>query len=156
MSAAVALAQLEKSDELINMRIETAQKFIKVMETCEYLIPQYTPEGYENSYYTLAVVYNGDEMINVSWENFRKKYVELGGDGIYGAWAVPYLEPVIAEKQFAYRNPKIYNELNYDVGLCPVAETIQPKIMQFKTNYRDLKLASYKAEVLRKTIEYFN
>jgi hypothetical protein len=37
-----------------------------------------------------------------------------------------------------------------------VAETIQPKIMQFKTNYRDLKLASYKAEVLRKTIEYFD
>ena len=156
LSAAVALAQLEKSDELINMRIETAQKFIKVMETCEYLVPQYTPEGYENSYYTLAVVYNGDELINVSWENFRKKYVELGGDGIYGAWAVPYLEPVIAEKQFAYRNPKIYNELNYEVGLCPVAETIQPKIMQFKTNYRDLKLAAYKAEVLRKTIEYFD
>ena len=95
-------------------------------------------------------------MIDVSWEDFRKKYVELGGDGIYGAWAVPYLEPVIAEKQFAYRNPKIYSELNYEAGLCPVAETIQPKIMQFKTNYRDLKLASYKAEVLRKTIEYFD
>ena len=71
---------------------------------------------------------------------------------------IPTIEHLIriAEKQFAYRNPKIYNELNYEVGLCPVAETIQPKIMQFKTNYRDLKLASYKAEVLRKTIEYFD
>lgn len=155
LGAAVALAQLEKSSELISMRIKTAQKFIKVMEDCEYLTPQHTPDGYENSYYTLAVVYSGEESINVSWEDFRKKYVELGGDGIYGAWAVPYLEPVIAEKQFAYRNPKIYNNLTYERGLCPVAEALQPKIMQFKTNYRDLKLASLKAKILQKTIEFY-
>ena len=79
----------------------------------------------------------------------------MGGDGIYGAWAVPYLEPVIAEKQFAYRNPKIYNNLTYERGLCPVAEALQPKIMQFKTNYRDLKLASLKAKILQKTIEFY-
>ena len=134
----------------------SAEKFIKVMNNCEYLVPQYTPNDYENSYYTLAATYHGDEMINVSWEDFRKKYVELGGDGIQGAWAVPYLEPVISEKQYVYRNPKIYKDLNYEAGLCPIAESIQPKIMQFKTNYRDLELAAYKAEVLQKTIEHFN
>jgi perosamine synthetase len=40
-------------------------------------------------------------------------------------------------------------------GLCPVAEKIQPKLMQFKTNYRDLNLAEQKAEALRKTIHEF-
>ena len=156
LSAAVALAQLEKSSELIDMRIKSAKKFIEVMANCDYLTPQFTPDGYENSYYTLAVLYQGYESINVTWEDFRKKYVELGGDGIYGAWAVPYMEPVIAEKKFVYRNPKIYKNLNYEPGLCPIAESVQPKIMQFKTNYRDLELASDKAQILQKTIEFFD
>jgi len=34
-----------------------------------------------------------------------------------------------------------------------VAETVQPKMMQFKTNYRNLETAKVKIEVLRKTIK---
>lgn len=37
-------------------------------------------------------------------------------------------------------------------GLCPVAEALQPKLMQFKTNYRDLKEAEKKTAVLKKLI----
>ena len=154
-NAAIALAQLENSEELINLRIKSARTFIDAMSSCDYLIPQYTPPEYENSYYTLAARYEGAEAIGVPWEKFRKKYIELGGDGIYGAWAVPYLEPVIAKKQFAYRNKALYGSLSFSKGLCPVAEAIQPKIMQFKTNYRDLELAGHKADMLKKTIEYF-
>jgi len=155
-NAAIALAQLEKSEELVNLRINSAERFINVMTDCDYLIPQLTPPEYENSYYTLGVKYEGANSIGVSWEDFRKKYIEFGGDGIYGAWAVPYLEPMVAEKQFAYRNPAQYNNLNFEKGTCPIAESIQPKIMQFKTNYRDLELADYKAEILGKTIKYFS
>jgi len=155
-SAAIALAQLEKCEELVEMRVKNANCFIDIMRQCDYLVPQVTPEGYENSYYTLGVRYEGDTSIGVTWEDFRKKYIELGGDGIYGSWAIPYFEPVIANKQFAYRNPKIYSNLSYKRGLCPIAESLQPKIMQFKTNYRDLKLAELKADILSKTIEYFN
>jgi perosamine synthetase len=36
-----------------------------------------------------------------------------------------------------------------------VAERIQPKIMQFKTNYRDVVLAERKADILRKVIKKF-
>jgi len=43
----------------------------------------------------------------------------------------------------------------YNKGICPVAESLQPKLMQLKTNYRDLKLAQEKATALRKTIEFF-
>ena len=154
-NAAVALAQLEKSDELIDLRIKSANLFIDAMKSCDYLIPQKTPVNYENSYYTLGVRYEGAEQSGVSWENFRKKYVELGGDGIYGAWAIPYFEPMMTERQFVYRNRKIYEDLKYEKGLCPAAERLQPKIMQFKTNYRDLELANHKADALRKTIKYF-
>ncbi len=154
-NAAIALAQLEKHKELIDLRVQSANIFLKAMQEAEYLIPQVTPEGYENSYYTLGVKYEGLEKKGVSWEKFRRKYIELGGDGIYGAWAVPYLEPMVAKRQYAYRNRKIYDNLEYKAGLCPVAEKIQPKIMQFKTNYRNLELCQYKADVLRKTIEHF-
>lgn len=154
-NAAIALAQLEKSDELVDMRIKSAELFIEVMKNCDFLIPQKTPDGYENSYYTLGVKYEGLSSIGVTWQDFRKKYIELGGDGIYGSWAVPYFEPVVKNLQFAYRNPKIYSNLKFEKGLCPNAESIQPKIMQFKTNYRDLDLAELKASILEKTIDYY-
>jgi perosamine synthetase len=49
----------------------------------------------------------------------------------------------------------VYNDIEYKKGLCPVAESIQPKLMQFKTNYRSLELAEIKAQALKKTIKHF-
>jgi len=153
--SAVALAQLERIDELVQLRIKSAQMFIEVMSGCDYLIPQCTPHDRTNSYYTLGVRYEGFESIGVSWENFRKAYIQEGGDGIYGAWSVPYLEPMIATGQFNKRYPEIYGKLHYEKGLCPIAEMIQPKLMQFKTNYRDLSLAESKVMVLDRIIKKF-
>lgn len=154
-NAAIALAQLEKIEELVEMRIKSAKLFIDVMSNCDYLIPQNVSEGYTNSYYTLGVVYEGQERKGVSWEDFRREYISQGGDGIYGAWSVPYLEPVIVERKFVKRCPWVYEKVHYEKGLCPVAEEIQPKIMQFKTNYRDLELAEIKADAILKTIKKF-
>ena len=154
-NAAVVLAQLERAEEFVRLRRESAGLFIEVMQDCDYLIPQKTPPDYVNSYYTLGVIYRGDDRIGVSWEDFRKAYMAEGGDGIYGAWSVPYLEPMMSQRQFAKRLPQIYENVSYREGLCPVAEEIQPKIMQFKTNYRDLTLAKAKAAALAKTIKKF-
>jgi len=154
-SAAVALAQLERLDELVDMRIKSARLFIEVMKECDYLIPQRTPEGVENSYYTLGVVYEGTRSIGVSWEEFRRTYIANGGDGIYGAWSVPYLEPVMEQRKYVKRCPWVYENVRYEKGLCPVAEAVQHKLMQFKTNYRELKLAEIKADILLKTIKGF-
>ena len=152
-NAAIALAQLERIDELINMRIKSAKLFMEVMEECNYLIHQKVPNGYTNSYYTLAVKYEGSERIGVPWEKFRDEYVKAGGDGFYGAWSIPYLEPVMTKRKYVKRYPEIYKNIKYEKGLCPIAEKIQPKIMQFKTNYRDLKLAEEKANILHKVIK---
>lgn len=154
-NAAVALAQLENLETLVNLRIKTAEIFMDVMATCNYLIPQKVPKGYTNSYYTLGVRYEGQESIGLSWVDFRRAYIQEGGNGIYGAWSVPYLEPLVAERQFIKRCPWVYESINYKKGLCPTAETIQPKLMQFKTNYRDLKLAKKKAEALKRVIKKF-
>ncbi|GAG56684.1 unnamed protein product [marine sediment metagenome] len=152
-NAAVALAQLERIDELVEMRVKSARLFIEVMLECDYLIPQKVPQGYTNSYYTLGVIYEGEKSIGTKWEDFRKEYIKNGGDGIYGAWSVPYLEPVIIERKYVRRYPEIYSDINYEKGLCPIAEYVQPKIMQFKTNYRDIKLAEEKANILYKVIK---
>ena len=135
-NAAVALAQLERIEALVFMRQRSAEYLIDAMTHCDYLISQ---EGEDNTYYTLGVVYEGEKSIGVSWERFRETYIKNGGDGIYGAWSVPYLEPAL------------YN--GYSHNQCPIAESIQPKLMQFKTNYRDLALADIKAMALLKTIK---
>ena len=155
-TAAVAYAQLERVDELVRLRQDTARIFIDVMRECDFLIPQQTPEGYVNSYYSLGVRYLGEEKIGITWQDFRKEYVEMGGDGYYAAWSVPYLEPVIAERAFAKRLPSIYEDVKYEEGICPVAEKVQKQIMQMKTNYRDLDLAKQKAEILYQLIKKYS
>lgn len=152
-TAAVAFAQLERADELVKLRQDSAKIFMDVMEQCDFLIPQFTPDDCVNSYYSLGVKYEGEEKIGVSWQDFRKAYVEMGGDGYYGAWSVPYLEPVIATGKFAERLPQIYQNISYEEGLCPVAEKIQRQIMQMETNYRDL--AKEKADILYRLIKQF-
>ena len=154
-SSAVALAQLERVEELVNLRIKSADLFMDVISECDFLIPQYCPEGYTNSYYTLGVLYEGLEKIGVTWNDFRAEYVRQGGDGIYSAWMVPYLEPMVVSREFASRCPQIYQNVVYDKGICPNAEEAQKKLMQFKTNYRDAKLAEGKAKILRNVIKKF-
>ena len=152
-NAAIALAQLERVEELVNLRQKSAQIFLDELVPSGFFQTQLIPQNYTHSYYTLAVVYHGKEIHGVSWQNFRKKYIELGGDGIYGAWSVPYQEPLIADGYFKKSNPNIYADISFKKGICPVAEQIQPLIMQFKTNYRDLKLAKRKAKILSETIK---
>lgn len=154
-TAAVAYAQLERVDELVQLRKDSAKFFMDAIGDCDFLIPQKTPEGYENTYYSLGVRYLGEEKLGVSWAEFRKKYVDMGGDGYYGAWSVPYLEPVISERTFAKRLPSVYEHVEYYEGLCPVAEKVQKQLMQIKTNYRDLELAKQKADILHKLIRQY-
>ena len=153
--SSIALAQLERLDELVQLRKDSAEIFLDVIKDYDFLIPQFTPDYSENSYWALGVKYEGNEKLGVSWYDFRKAYMDNGGDGIYGAWSVPYLEPVMSDRNFINRFPDIYKNIRYERGLCPIAEEVQSKLMVFKTNYRNLDLAKRKADVLRKTIEGF-
>jgi len=152
-NAGVALAQLENIDEIVERRVQVANMFLDVISetNCGFLTPQLQPEGYRNSYWSLALLFE-EERCGMTWQDFRKRYVNNGGDGIYGAWSVPYLEPVMSEGNFKKMNPYIYENISYHKGLCPVAEDIQQKIMQLKTNYRNLDLAHEKADIFKQTI----
>lgn len=153
--AAVALAQLERIDELAEMRNIAAEHFRAAIAGFDWLVPQYVPEGYKNSYWCFTMRLDTQQ---VAWADFRKKFMELGGDGIYGAWMLGYLEPAYRNKNFLGREKFLlkYGEYEYAPGLCPIAEKIQPQLLQFKTDYWDEADAVQQAGILRATAQYFD
>ena len=148
---AVALAQTERMEELCDMRKASGKIIEQAAEGCDWLIPQYTPAECEHAYWAVAI-----RMANpdISWYDFRKKFMEFGGDGIYAAWQLSYNEPMFRTKTFLGRE-RLFEGYTYEKGMCPVAEMIQPQLLQFKTNYFDTDEAEAQAEILRKTIAYY-
>jgi perosamine synthetase len=153
--AAVALGQLERLEELVQIRKEAAKLYDNAIKGCGWLVPQKASKDYDNAYWTYAVKL---EHPRVTWREFRDKYLELGGDGIYAAWKLTYLEPMFQNMNLLGRE-KLLQEYSYSCykkGVCPVAEYLQQRILQFKTNYWDLQVAEIKTDILKKTIQYFN
>ncbi|MSP11347.1 MAG: DegT/DnrJ/EryC1/StrS family aminotransferase [Chloroflexi bacterium] len=155
LCAAVALAQLEHLQELVDMRIYVAHLYAQALSGCDWLVPQAVPEGYEHTYWTYVLRLNNHGSF--SWYDFRNKYKELGGDGIYAAWQLTYLEPVFRNGSFKpFIAPWHQEQLQaYGPGLCPTAESLQPMLLQFKTNYLTSERAKRAADVLAQTIDYF-
>lgn len=159
IAAAVALGELERLEELIAMRTAVAECFSEVVDACDWLIPQKTPEGYVNSFWTYTVRIARDD---VDWAAFRQKFVELGGDGFYGAYLPVYREPVFGNLSEAVKaRPERYPHFagllpDYREVCCPVWEAIQPRVIQLKTNYFELPTAERQADALARTIRSFD
>ena len=150
-AAAVGLAQTERMEHFVSMRQKIASEFDKVVASSEYLQPQVVPNDCESAYWTYTVKFLHDD---ISWYTFRKKFMEFGGDGIYAAWRLLYQEDVFASGIWRRHCPALYNDIHF--ASCPVAETIQPQLMQFVANYESINSAEPSFEALRKTIQYFN
>lgn len=152
VAAALGLAQTERLEHFIRLREGIAELYREAILGCKYLVPQKTPQGWRNTFWTYAVKY---EQPEVSWQDFRKKYLEFGGDGIYAAWALSYEETLIEAGHYKKHCPMVFDGLEYLRGICPVAERIQPKLMQFVTNYGSVEEAHPMAKALQKTVEFF-
>jgi perosamine synthetase len=158
LCAAAGLGQTERMEELVQRRIDVGELFTQAIGNCEWLRPQLVPKDYTNSYWAFAARLMHP---SVSWTDFRRKFMELGGDGVYGAWKLTYLEPMFQTKNFSGKE-KIFEALyagtyqQWGPGLCPVAEKVQQQILAFKTNYWEWGRAEQQAEVLRKTIAFFS
>ena len=147
ISAAVALAQIERAHELVNLRRYSAYQMHKACVGSGLLEPQLVPKGVTSDYYTFACTYNEEYSRGISWQEFRRQFKESTGYGIYGAWQLQYNEPVVKNGEYKYRNPGIYSNIPSD-HMCPFAENVQPRIMQFKTNIRSKALARRVGEQL--------
>jgi len=140
--AAVALAQLENLNKFVDLRMKMGNGYLNVIKesSTDILIPQYTPKGYIHSYFTFGCVFNG-EKYGIEWQEFRKKYIQNGGDGIYAAWKTVNNEPCFK---------------NIGWGNVPVAEELQKNIMQFTTNQKNKFERDIQLTALIKTLNYFS
>ena len=141
--AAIALAQFEIADERVKLRRDIAKLYTEIFTNTNFKM-QKIPEGYVSSYFTYAVE-SPFEKIN-EWSDFHKHHINNGGDDFYAAMILNYEEPIMKELGY-YEKCK---------GTCPVAEEIQPKMMQFKTNYRTLDGARKHIEKLKCSLDEFS
>ncbi len=141
LAAAVALAQMEQNDYFIDLRRESGLSYTKAILNSDLLTAQHVNTGYTNTYYTFSAKFDGEQH-GIKWEDFRQKYMEFGGDGIYAASKLIHQEPAF------YKN-------NIGYGETPVAVKLQKKLMNFTTNQatayeRDIQIAA-----MQKTLKYF-
>jgi perosamine synthetase len=151
LCAATALGQLERIEALLAARVEAAKRLDAAARTCDWLIAQRVNDGDVNSYWTYVVQLRHPTL---SWKEVRDKFKSLGGDGVYGAWQLTYLEPMFRNMALLGRERFISQDVkaSYRRGLCPVAEDLQPRLMQFKTNYWSVADADRQAQILHETI----
>ncbi len=155
LCCAVALAQTENIDALVQRRVDVANIFNEATrEFHDWFVPQKTGPEYVNSYWTWVC---RNEHPSVSWHTLRDAFLENGGHGVYAAWKLTYLEPMFEKLTLLGRERFISAEniAQYKPGLCPVAERLQKRLMQFKTNYWDISQAHVQAEILYKTLKQF-
>jgi len=164
ITAAVVLGQLEKVQTLVKRRIKVANLFLSAIKGCEWLIPQFVPKKYKNTYWTIALKYYGQEKINLKWEEFYKIYKKKIGNGFYGGLSVVPEEPILKNFKDIQKLIPNYNKCNYcKSGLkkcidtkkkyaCKNAYAVQPRMIQLKANYRNYKEAKIKSELLKNLI----
>ncbi|MDR0428168.1 MAG: DegT/DnrJ/EryC1/StrS family aminotransferase [Dysgonamonadaceae bacterium] len=150
LQAAVAFAQLERIEELVAQRIKVAKIFDEVVCSTDLLKRQMEPEGYKNSYWSYSVTLETDRP-ETDWFRLRDLFQKNGGDGYYAAWMLSYDEPLFRNE--VQQKNGVWQI--YEKGLCPVAESLQKRMIQFKTNYWNLEEAEKQADILQQTIQKF-
>ena len=151
LCAAVALAQVERMDELVELRVKAAEAMNSVCSKFPgILTPQKNYEGATNSYWTWVCKLNS----GIDWNDFKRVFMSHGGDAYYGAWALTYDEPFIKNLVMFGREEFLtdYSKSNLLSPDCPVADSIQPQLCQFQTNFYDEDSLNRQCLALEKTL----
>ena len=150
LCAAVALGQLERATELVNTRIEVAKLYNDAVKGFSNIRVQNNPVNCVNTFwaYSFALLTDSPDK---DWYKFRELYKSNGGDGFYAAWKLSYFEPLFQNELKSA--PGVWQK--FEQGLCPVAEYLQPRMVQLKTNYWNLDEAKVQSEILHKTLNIY-
>lgn len=141
LCAAVGLAQCERIEHFVELREKMGLSYLEILNDSELFSPQKTQSGYRNTYWTFAARFLGNEF-NISWYEFRKKYIENGGDGIYSAHQTVNNEPCFKNSNLGY-------------GDVPIAESLQQELMLFTTNQKDENERQIQISALEQTLQFF-
>ena len=143
LTATVGLTRLRHADRLLSERADCAAFYRDAVEGCAWLTPQQVPEGWTHDYWTYAVACDTPERAL----GLAANVVRFGGEQPYPAWLLTYREPAF------WHLPDGPASLGRDgplSGVCPVAESLQPRLLQFQTN--NLASAERNAHALRAAI----
>tara|TARA_B100001758_G_C18389838_1_gene602238 strand:+ start:228 stop:1409 length:1182 start_codon:yes stop_codon:yes gene_type:complete len=150
VQSAVILGQLERINELVDVRIKVSELFDEVIDGSNLVTKQYTPDYCVNSYWAYSMILNTDNP-EIDWYKFRDLFQKNGGDGYYAAWKLTYQEKLFYDEiQFMSGITQKYQE-----GLCPNAEYLQKRMICMKTNYWNIDEAKIQADILNKTLNEF-
>jgi hypothetical protein len=113
---------------------------------CAWLTPQSVPQGWDHDMWTFAVACDTPER--ALW--LADAVGRHGGERPYPAWRLTYHEP--AFRHLAYQAAMDADAPpGREYSLCPVAESLQPRLLQMQTN--DLESAERNARALRLAIQ---
>jgi len=163
--AALGLGQLERLDDLVAARCYIASQYEKVIrdEKCEWLIPPSVPAESTHSYWCYTCKLD-EGKLGVTWKEFRKTFIEKGGDGLYGMWCPVHLEPIFRTMEFygpkeraPNFDPRYKGKVkSYQQGDCPNAETFRKYLCQFKTSMQSLQKVNRQIDALGETIRFYS
>ena len=150
LQSAVILGQLERIEELVDVRIKVGEIFDEAIEGSDLVIKQKTPDYCKNSFWAYSMVLKTQNP-EIDWYRFRDIFQNNGGDNFYAAWKLTYQEELFRKEiQFMDGITQKFTE-----GLCPNAEFLQKRMICMKTNYWNIEKAKEQAIVLKKTLNEF-
>ena len=134
-------------------RRSCAAMYADAIAGCSWLTPQHVPEGWAHSWWTYAVAVEvrrdrGDETAHCAL--LSHAITRHGGERPYPAWQLTYREPAFRYLVRGQGYRWVDREDAYPFGVCPVAEDLQPRLLQFQTN--NLASAEKNANALRLAI----
>lgn len=147
----------DRLDELLGIRRAAAELYADAIAGCSWLTPRHVPEGWTHDYWCWAVALDFERMPRGKrgqiwpgslWADFVGLIEKHGGERPYGAWRLTYQEPAFAHLEVSALSERPRPETGG--SLCPVAEDLQPRLLQFQTN--DLPSAERNAAALRRAI----
>ena len=145
LTAAEGLRQLAQSQRLLAARHVAARMYQEAIQGCAWLTPQYVPEGSTHDYWAYSVA-----VSEVPVDRLADRIVTHGGERPYAAWRLTYQEPAFRDAWWMQEPAHHWDADGSPRGLCPGAEELQPRLLQFQTN--NLHSAEQNAQALAHAI----
>jgi len=149
--AELGLRELERADDILTMRRKCASMYADAVAGCDWLTPQDFDRERGHACWAYAVELGHHSSLDtdpdtggmywgypLSVETLQEAIVRHGGERPYGAWRLAYDEPALEGLRAVNAHG------------CPVAELLQPRLLQFQTN--DTPSAERNASALRRAI----
>lgn len=133
-------------DRALEVRRKAAVLYAAALLECPWLVAQLVPAGWMHDFWAFAVAC--DTPARAQW--LQEAVVRHGGERPYGAWRLTYHEPAFRDAWWLAKHVNNWDAEGNPKGLCPVAESLQPRILQFQTN--DLEAARRNAGALQAAI----